>query len=56
MNTCFYYWLIQPLRGEFNDSAKSIAAFEVPIEVEGQILTFALFTDAANVRNPEYQW
>ena len=52
MLTCFYYWLIQPLREEFHDSADSGPAFEVPITVEHGTLTLGMFVDAGGV--PEY--
>lgn len=50
--TCFYYWLIQPLREQFHDSAEASPVVCVPITIENGSVELGLFIDANGV--PEY--
>ncbi len=47
--TCFYYWLIEPLRPELIDPQESVPAFDVPITFRGQSFKLALFTDGDGI-------
>lgn len=52
MITCYYYWLIEPLRSEFIDNKQKKSAFDVPIKFKDYIYILSLYIDKKNM--PEY--
>ncbi|MBI2170868.1 MAG: hypothetical protein HYU30_02440 [Chloroflexi bacterium] len=52
MKTCFYYWLIEPIPHEFEDTSESIPAFEIPIRFGTVTHTLALFVGDGGL--PQY--
>jgi hypothetical protein len=45
MKTCHYYFLVEPTRGGFHDTAAAKPAFEIVIETKERPCHLALFTD-----------
>lgn len=52
MKTCFYYWLIEPLREEFRDTNERTPVFQIPVQIQTRKCSMAVFVDENGI--PEY--
>ena len=45
MKFCYYYWLIEPLRGGFSDKPSVKSEFRIPIKFDSENIYFSLYND-----------
>lgn len=45
MFTCYYYWLLEPMRTQFSDPESVVVGFEADVQTKGRVIKFALLLD-----------